>query len=138
MKRMMLAAFAGIGLLAGSALAQRSEVFDFAEEVKKGEQRAGFTLKEMIKTPAYTVGAIAVKKEIKTHRHKDGSHVIYIVSGRGTATLDGKPIALNPGTVVHIPMGSPYSINAEDGEMMILDFAHPQFDPAQMEWIERS
>ena len=138
MKRMMLAALVGIGLLAGSALAQRSEVFDFAEEVKKGEQRAGFTLKEMIKTPSYTVGAIAVKKGIKTHRHKDGSHVIYIVSGRGTATLDCKPIALNPGTVVHIPKGSPYSINAEDGEMTILDFAQPPFDPAQLEWIERS
>jgi quercetin dioxygenase-like cupin family protein len=134
----MLAALVAIGLLSGSALAQRSEVFDFADEVKKGEPRAGFTIKEMIKTPSYTVGAIAVKKAIKTHRHKDGSHVIYIVSGRGTAILDGKPIALNPGTVVHIPKGSPFSINAEDGEMTILDFAHPPFDPAQLEWIERS
>jgi len=138
MKRMMLAALVGIGLVAGSALAQMSGVFDFAEEVKKGEQRAGFTLKQMVKTPAYTAGAIAVKAEIKMHRHKDGSHVIYIVSGRGTATIDGKPIALNPGIVVHIPKGSTYNIKAEGGEMMILDFAHPPFDPAQMEWIERS
>jgi hypothetical protein len=96
MRRIMLAALVGIGLLSGSALAQRSEVFDFADEVKKGEPRAGFTLKEMIKTPSYTVGAIAVKKEIKTHRHKDGSHVIYIVSGRGTATLDGKAHCAQP------------------------------------------
>jgi quercetin dioxygenase-like cupin family protein len=89
----------------------------------------------MVKTPQYTAGAIAVKEEIKMHRHKDGNHVIYIVSGRGSATLDGKPVVLKPGTVVHIPKGVAHNVKAEGGELLIMDFAQPPFDPAQMEWI---
>ena len=135
MKRIMLAVLAALSLVAGSAFAQ-SQIFEFSDEVKKGDQRAGFTLKQMVKTPTYTTGAIAVKEEIKMHRHKDGNHVLYIVNGRGTAILDGKPIALKPGTVVHIPKGSSHNIKAEGGEMLILDFAQPPFDPAQMEWIK--
>ena len=118
------------------AQAPKSEVFDFSEEVKKGEQRAGFTLKQMVKTPTYTVGALAVKDEIKMHRHKDGNHVLYIVSGRGTAILDGGPVTLKPGTVVHIPKGSTHNVKAEGGELTILDLAHPPFDPTQMEWVK--
>ena len=38
--------------------------------------------------PTYTVGAVAVKDEIKAHIHKDGDHVIYIVSGQGKARHD--------------------------------------------------
>jgi len=135
MKRMALAIVMGISLAAGAAFAG-GETFDFSDEVKKGDQRAGFTLKQIVKTPNYTAGAIAVKEEIKMHRHKDGNHVIYIVSGRGTAILDGKAIALKPGTVVHIPKGSAHNIKAEAGELTILDFAQPPFDPAQMEWIK--
>jgi len=123
-----------IGIVAAEA--PKSEVFDFSDEVKKGDQRAGFTLKQMVKTPGYTAGAIAVKEEIKMHRHKDGNHVIYIISGKGTAILDGKAIALKPGTVVHIPKGSSHNIKAEGGELTILDFAQPPFDPAKMEWIK--
>jgi quercetin dioxygenase-like cupin family protein len=133
---MLLAVVVGMSLPAAFAFAGGSEVFDFNEEVKRGDQRAGFTLKQMVKTPNYTAGAIAVKEEIKMHRHKDGNHVIYIVGGRGTAILDGKAITLKPGAVVHIPKGSAHNIKAEGGEMMILDFAQPPFDPAQMEWIK--
>jgi quercetin dioxygenase-like cupin family protein len=137
MKQAALAVVAALSLVAGGAFAQgSSEVFDFNNEVMKGDQRAGFTLKQMVKTPNYTAGAIALKEEIKMHRHQDGSHVIYIVSGRGTAILDGKAITLKPGTVVHIPKGSSHNIKAEGGEMQILDFAQPPFDPAKMEWIK--
>lgn len=136
MSKIVLVVLMGMTLVAGSAFSAQSETFDFNDEVKKGDQRAGFTLKQMVKTPDYTAGAIAVKEEIKMHRHLDGNHVIYIVSGRGSATLDGKPITLKPGMVVHIPKGSTHNIKAEGGEMKILDFAHPPFDPNKMEWIK--
>jgi len=135
MKQIVLVILMGMILMAGSAFAAQSETFDFNEEVKKGEQRTGFTLKQMVKTAEYTTGAIAVKEEIKMHRHLDGNHVIYIVSGRGSATLDGKSITLKPGMVIHIPKGSTHNIKAEGGEMTILDFAHPLFAPTKMEWI---
>ena len=112
-----------------------SAVFGFSEEVVKGVQREGFTIMQMVKTPEYTASAIAVKPEIKMHSHPDGNHVIYIVNGSGTGILDGKSYALKPGTIVHIPKGSIHNIKAEGGEMQILDFARPPFDPAKIEWI---
>jgi quercetin dioxygenase-like cupin family protein len=118
------------------AEAAKSQVFDFTKEAAKGDPRTGFTLKQMVQTPEYTAGAIVVKERIPMHRHKDGNHVIYVVKGSGSATLDGKEIKLDPGTVVHIPKGSTHDIRARGGEMHIIDFAHPPFDPAQMEWIK--
>ncbi len=132
----VMAAAVGAILAAGLALAGSSEVFNFSDEVAKGDQKAGFTLKQMVKTPEYTAGAISVKDEIKMHVHRDGNHVIYIVSGSGTAVLDGKPVTLKPGMILHIPKGSTHNIKAEGGELTILDFAHPPFDPAKMEWIK--
>ena len=112
-----------------------SAVFGFSEEVVKGVQREGFTIMQMVKTPEYTASAIAVKEEIKMHMHPDGNHVIYIVNGSGIGILDGRSYALKPGTIVHIPKGSTHNIKAEGGEMQILDFARPPFDPAKIEWI---
>jgi hypothetical protein len=77
----MLAAVMGIGLMAGSACAE-DHAFNFNDEVKKGEERAGFTLKVLVKEPTYTVRAVAVKDEIKAHAKSDGDHVL-IVSGQG-------------------------------------------------------
>jgi quercetin dioxygenase-like cupin family protein len=132
----VMALGAGLSLAGGMAVAADSQVLDFQEQVKKGDQRPGFTLQQMVKTPDYTVGAIAVKDEIKMHRHLDGNHVVYIVSGQGTATVDGKQVALKPGTVIHIPKGVTHNIKAEGGELTLLDFAQPPFDPNKMEWAK--
>ena len=100
----MLAAVMSIGLMAGSAFAE-DHAFNFNDEVKKGEDRAGFTLQVLVKEPTYTVGAVAVKDEIKAHRHKNRDHVLYIVSGQGAMTHGTQTIALKPGLVVHVPKG---------------------------------
>src|SRR6266498_763187 len=114
MKRIPLAVFMGMGLVAGTVCAQDS-TFEFSNEVKQGEQRPGFTNKVMVKTATFTVGAIAVKEEIKPHRHNDGAHVIYIVSGGGTMMHGDK---------------------SERGDLTFVDFAQPPFDPNKMEWIK--
>jgi len=118
---------------AGSALAG-GEVFEFSEEVTKGYERPAFRAKELVRTPEYTVAAIAVKEEIKMHQHPDASHVLYIVSGHGVMTLDGKPITLKPGMVVHIPKGVLHNVKAEGGEVMVLDFSsHTSSNPKKTE-----
>jgi quercetin dioxygenase-like cupin family protein len=127
---------AGLTLTAGAAWAAEGQVLEFQEQVKKGDAREGFTFQPMVKTPDYTVGAIAVKDEIKMHRHNDGNHVVYIVSGQGTATLDGNQVSVKPGTVLHIPKGVVHNIKAEGGELMLLDMAQPPFDPSKMEWVK--
>src|SRR5215813_3254671 len=99
MKRMVMAlslvcVVLGVSQATGLVWAADGESFDFQEQVKKGEQRAGFTLQQMVKTPDYTVGAVAVQDEIKMHIHRDGDHNLYIVSGQGSATVGDKQIPL--------------------------------------------
>ena len=125
----------GLSLVAGSVYAD-NHTFEFSQEVKQGEQRQGFTNKAMVKTATFTVGAVAVKDEIKPHRHTDGAHVLYIVSGSGTMLHGDQTIALKPGMVVHIPAGVAHSLKSEGGDLTLVDFAQPPFDPNKMEWIK--
>ncbi|MBM3224029.1 MAG: cupin domain-containing protein [Candidatus Tectomicrobia bacterium] len=135
MKGVGLAVLMGISLIAGSVYAD-NHAFEFSNEVKQGEQRAGFTNKVMIKTTTFTVGAVAVNEEIKPHRHHDGAHVLYIVSGGGTMTHGDQTITLKPGMIVYVPVGVAHGIKAEGGELTLVDFAQPPFDPNKMEWIK--
>jgi quercetin dioxygenase-like cupin family protein len=135
MQRIGLAVLMGMSLVAGSVYAD-NHAFEFSDEVKKGEQRPGFTNKAVVKTATFTVGAVAVKEEIKPHRHNDGAHVLYIVSGGGTMTHGDKTITLKPGMLVHVPAGVAHGIKAESGELTLVDFAQPPFDPNKMEWIK--
>jgi mannose-6-phosphate isomerase-like protein (cupin superfamily) len=130
-----LAVLMGMSLVAGSVCAQH-QAFEFSHEVKQGEQRPGFTNKVMVKTATLTVGAVAVKEEIKPHRHHDGAHVPNIVSGGGTMTHGDQTIPLKPGMLVHVPAGVAHRIKAEGGELTLVDFAQPPFDPHQMEWLQ--
>jgi quercetin dioxygenase-like cupin family protein len=92
-QRIVLIVLIRLSVVVGRAWAE-DNVFNFNDEVKKGEQRAGFTNQVLVKTSSYTVGAVAVKDEIKPHRHNDGEHVLYIVSGGGTMTHGDKTITL--------------------------------------------
>ena len=130
-----LAVFTGMSLVGGSVLAE-NHVFEFSDEVNQGEQRPGFSNKAVVKTPTFTVGAVAIKDEVKPHRHKDGAHVVYIVSGGGTMTHGDKTITLKPGMIVHVPPGVAHAIKVQDGELTLVDFAQPPFDPNKIEWIK--
>jgi mannose-6-phosphate isomerase-like protein (cupin superfamily) len=135
MKRIRWAVLMGVSLVAGSVCTE-NYAFEFSQEVNQGEQRPGFTNKVMVKTATFTVGAVAVKEEIKPHRHHDGAHVLYIVSGGGTMIHGDQTITLKPGMLVHVPVGVAHSFKAEGGELTLVDFAQPPFDPDQMEWIK--
>src|SRR5215475_14394647 len=120
MKCIVWAVLIGMSLVAGSAVAE-DHAFNFNDEVKQGTPGPGFTAKAVVKTPTYTVNAVAVTDEVKAHRHPDGDHVTYIVSGQGTLTLDDKTIALKPGMIVHIPKGVVHALKAQGGELTVLD-----------------
>jgi len=126
-----LGVVAGMTLIGGASFAGEAEVFDLNKALSgAGQGRRAVNL-SLVKTPEYTVNAVAVKEEIPMHRHEDGSHVLYIVSGRGTATLDGKPVTLKPGIVVHIPKGVNHSIKGE--KLTFVDFVQHAIDPKQAE-----
>jgi quercetin dioxygenase-like cupin family protein len=126
----------GLSLVGGPVWAAEAQVFDVQEQVKKGNPRAGFTLQELVKTPTYTVGAVAVQHEIKMHRHADGDHNVYILSGQGTVTLGEKQVPVKPGMLIYIPKDLPHGIKAQGGEVTLIDFAQPPFDPNKMEWVK--
>ena len=130
-----LAVLMGISLVAGFALAE-NDVFEFSDELKQGEQRPGFSNKVIVKTTTFTVGAVAIKDEVRPHRHRDGAHVVYIVSGGGTMLHGDKTIRLKPGMIVHVPPGVVHGVKAEGGELTLVDFAQPPFDPDKIEWIK--
>ena len=46
-------------------------------------------------------------------QQQDSGRVMYIVSGQGMATIDGEQVPFGPGTVLYVPDGKPYSIQAE-------------------------
>ena len=125
----------GVSLLSEFVFAE-NHVFVFSDEVKQAEQRPGFRSKAMVKTDTFTVSAVAIKEEVKPHRHNDGAHVVYIVSGGGTMTHGDQTITLKPGMVVQVPPGVAHGIKAEGGELTLVDFAQPPFDPNKIEWIK--
>jgi quercetin dioxygenase-like cupin family protein len=124
----VVAIMMGLSLIGGPAWAAEGQVFNVQEQVKKGDQRPGFTLQELVKTPTYTVGAVAVQDEIKMHRHADGDHNVYIVSGQGTVTLGEKQMPVKPGMLIHIPKDLPHAIKAQGGDVTLIDFAQPPFE----------
>src|SRR5690348_13640774 len=133
MKRTGLAVLMGMGLVAGPVCAENYS-FDFSNEVKQGDQRPGFTNKVMVKTTTFTVGAVAVS-EIKPHRHSDGAHVLYVVTGGGTMMHGDTTITLKPGMVVYVPAGVAHGIKPNGADLTLVDFAQPPFDPAKIDWI---
>jgi mannose-6-phosphate isomerase-like protein (cupin superfamily) len=50
------------------------------------------------------------------HVHAAYDEVYYVLSGRGTITLDERTSRLRPGSVVVIPAGVPHALAAEPGQ----------------------
>jgi quercetin dioxygenase-like cupin family protein len=131
MKLITLALVMGIALSAEPAFAGNAEIFDFKSEAAKTDKEAGAASRYLIRRPEYTVSVLVVREEIPSHQHDDGIHVLYVVSGQGTVTIEGKPVALKPGLVVHIPQGVVHSLKARGGPLRMVDFVQHAHDPSQ-------
>jgi Cupin domain len=80
----------GLSLAGGLALAAESQGVNIQGQVMTGDQQ-----------------------------QQAGDYVMYIVSGQGTATIDGQQVPFEPGTVLYIPNGAPYSIKTEGGDLTL-------------------
>ena len=52
------------------------------------------------------------------HLHPGYDEVYYVLSGRGSLTLDAQTHPLRPGSVAVIPAGVPHSLEAKPGEQL--------------------
>ena len=52
------------------------------------------------------------------HFHEAYDELYYVLSGKGSITIDGKTSVLRPGAVVVIPRGLRHSLAAEEGDSL--------------------
>lgn len=56
----------------------------------------------------------------KRINHRDKDVVCHVIKGRGRLRIDGRCIALRPGTICHIPKGTPHDFAAgKAGELLL-------------------
>jgi len=62
------------------------------------------------------VGRLRLDKgtQVPEHSHDGSAEVLYVVSGKGELTLDGKTIAVEPGTALYIPPNTKHSFAASE------------------------
>lgn len=59
---------------------------------------------------------VAKTNRLPTFFHTGYDEIYYILTGRGTVTLNGVASPVRPGSVVIIPAGTTHSVEAEPGE----------------------
>ncbi|TAK07822.1 cupin domain-containing protein [bacterium] len=72
----------------------------------------------------FSTGLIAFKpgkdSDPKRIRHRDKDVVCHVLRGSGRLRVNGRRIALKPGTICHIPKGTPHDFAAgKKGEMVL-------------------
>ena len=80
-----------------------------------------------IETSQFTAGLIAFRptKEsaAKQILHKEKDVVCHVLKGRGRLRVNGRRIDLGPGTLCHIPKGTPHDFAAKKNSELILFYS---------------
>jgi quercetin dioxygenase-like cupin family protein len=81
--------------------------------------------KSCIEEKEYTVGLIAfsprTSSDVKQINHHDKDVVCQVLHGRGRLRLQDEILELEPGTLCHVPRGTPHDFSAgHDGELVLL------------------
>jgi mannose-6-phosphate isomerase-like protein (cupin superfamily) len=61
--------------------------------------------------------------------HRVAEEFYFVLSGRGTAFLDGQPFALRPGDFLRLPPGTTHGFETEDEALEMLDLHMPGCRP---------
>jgi len=73
-----------------------------------------------------SVHVTTITKDSKRHYHKRLTEFYYILEGRGQMLLDDDVVDVEPGTIVCIEPGT---VHVARGELKIIIFVSPPFDP---------
>jgi quercetin dioxygenase-like cupin family protein len=76
-----------------------------------------------IEEKSFTAGVIAFRarkrRDAKRIKHRDKDVLCHVVKGRGRLSAGGKRLLLAPGTICHIPRGTPHDFAATRGELVL-------------------
>ena len=85
--------------------------------VVKASPRTG-TAKSILVEQTFPIGGTT-----GLHQHEQGDELFYVVSGRGTATLNGAKEAIGPGDVIFVPTSAVHRVrNIDNDEPMTVVF----------------
>ena len=97
-------------------IAPAAGVFKFEDVVKKGLTKApdarGNFATSLVGDWATGRAIVLSFNTIKTHRHTDHSHVLYILEGRAKFTVDKEVLEAGPGDIVTMPPLLPHKFEA--------------------------
>ena len=75
----------------------------------------------------FTAGLIAFRPSKKANpkqiNHGDKDVVCHVIKGSGRLRVDGKRISLKPGTICHIPKGTPHDFAAGKSTELVLFYS---------------
>lgn len=77
---------------------------------------------------AYLV-SIAPRKKTRTSYHHVAEEIYYVLSGSGTAILNGETRAIEAGDLIRLPPGTRHAFETRDDELRILDIHVPPVFP---------
>jgi quercetin dioxygenase-like cupin family protein len=96
------------------------------QEALKGLKKINSEIryKSCFEEKRFTAGLISFKpnkdSDPKQINHRDKDVICHVLRGRGRLRIDGQRIALQPGTICHIPKGTPHDFAAgKRGELVL-------------------
>jgi len=82
---------------------------------------------DCFKEDHFTSGLIAFRpaknSDLKQIRHKDMDVVCHVLNGTGRLRVNGKRVTLRPGTICHIPKGTPHDFAAGKKSELVLFYS---------------
>lgn len=101
------------------------KVIKITEALKELQQiNPEIRYKSCVEGKSFSTGLISFRPKRDTDprqiRHRDKDVVCHVLRGRGRLRVNGRKIALTPGTICHIPKGIPHDFAAgKNGEMVL-------------------
>jgi mannose-6-phosphate isomerase-like protein (cupin superfamily) len=90
--------------------------------------------KVLASNPQADAAAIEISS-VKAHRHMGTSEFMYVVSGRATGVVAGRPVTVNTGDFAYIPKGVVHSFQSVGGRIKLLAFEVAPMAPGDMHYV---
>jgi mannose-6-phosphate isomerase-like protein (cupin superfamily) len=96
--------------------------FELSELVAKSQQR-GTPYLEFLRVPQLSAGIYHLDRDARDNQSAhDEDEVYFVLKGRGRMIVDGKPTAIQPGSILYVPADTPHSFVDIEEDLALLVF----------------